>query len=83
MSVRAYRVIKIEHAQPNTFNLWHDDKLVEFLDKEYGFFEGLNESGGLTEVPIEALKRALKEALTKDIEACCKEGEEYVQYYCF
>jgi len=92
MSVRAYRVIKIEHAQPNTFNLWHDDKLVEFLDKEYGFFEGLNESGGLTQVPVEALKRALKEvpidadlkeALTKDIEACCKEGEEYVQYYCF
>jgi hypothetical protein len=92
MSVRAYRVIKIEHAQPNTFNLWHDDKLVQFLDKEYGFFEGLNESGGLTQVPVEALERALKEvpvdddlkeALTKDIQTCRKEGEEYVQYYCF
>ena len=92
MSVRAYRVIKIEHAEPNTFNLWHDEKLVEFLDREYGFFEGLNESGGLTQVPVEALERALKEVsidndlkedLTKDIEACRKEGEEYVQYYCF
>lgn len=87
MSVRAYRVIKIEHAQPNTFNLWHDDKLVEFFDREYGFFEGLNESHGLTGLPLEALERALKEvpmddevkeALTKDIEACRKEGEEYV-----
>jgi hypothetical protein len=92
MSIRAYRVIKIEHAQPNTFNLWHDDKLVEFFDREYGFFESMTEGTGLTQLPIEALERVLKEvpmdddlkeALTKDIEACRKEGEEYIQYYCF
>jgi hypothetical protein len=92
MSVRAYRVIKIEHAQPNTFNLWHDDKLVEFFDNEYGFYETLNEGTGLAELPIEALERALtevpmdeelKEALQKDIEACREEGESYVRYYCY
>jgi len=94
MSVRAYRVIKIEYAQPNSFNLWHDDKLVDFLDREYGFFEGVNEGGGLTEVPVEGLKEALAkpefeldeyivEALKRDIEAAEQEGEQYVQYYCY
>jgi len=92
MSVRAYRIIKIEHARPNTFNLWHDCKLVEFFDKEYGFFETLNEGTGLTDLPIEALERALAEvpmdeelkgALQKDIETCREESEDYVRYYCF
>jgi hypothetical protein len=91
MSVRAYRVIKIEHAEPNTFNSWHDDKLVEFFDREYGFFESMTEGTGLTQLPIEALERALKEvpmddelkaAFTEDIEACREEGDEYIQYYC-
>jgi len=94
MSVRAYRVIKIECAQPNSFNLWHDDKLVDFLDREYGFFEGMNEGGGLTGVPVEGLKEALAkpelelgedviEALKRDIEAADQEGDEYIQYYCY
>ena len=94
MSVRAYRVIKIECAQPNSFNLWHDDKLVNFLDREYGFFEGMNEGGGLTEVPVEGLREALAnpeleldeyiiEALKRDIEAADQEGDEYIQYYCY
>ena len=90
MSIRAYRVIEIEYARPSTFNLYHDGKLVNFFDKEYGFFETLNEGTGLTELPIEALERALAEvpmdeelieALQADIEACREEG--YVRYYCF
>lgn len=92
MSVRAYRVIKIEYAKPNSFNLWHDCKLVNFFDREYGFFEGMTEGTGLTQLPIEALEHALKEVemddevrevLKKDLQACREEGEEYVQYYCF
>ena len=91
MSVRAYRVNKIEHEQDNTFNLWHDDKLMDFLDKEYGFYEGLSNDGtGLVELPIEALQEALekvemdkelKEAIQKDIETCQDNG--YVSYYCY
>jgi hypothetical protein len=94
MSIRAYRVIKIEHAQPNSFNLCHDDKLVNFLERNYGFLEGMNEGGGLTEVPVEGLREALAnpeleldedaiEALKRDIEAADREGEEYIQYYCY
>ena len=90
MSVRAYRVNKIEHEESDTFNLWHDDKLVDFLDREYGFFEHLSDGTGLVEVPIEALKEALekvemddelKEAIKQDIEARRDDG--YVTYYCF
>ena len=91
MSVRAYRVKKIDHERDNTFNLWHDDKLMEFLDSEYGFYEGLTSNGtGLVELPIEALQEALgkvemdkelKEAIQNDIEACRDDG--FVTYYCF
>ena len=84
MSVRAYRVTKIQHERDSTFNLWHDDKLMDFLNTEYGFYEGL------VELSIEALQEALekvemdkelKEAIQKDIEACRDDG--YVTYYCY
>ena len=91
MSVRAYRVKKIEHEESDSFNLWHDDKLVDFLDSECNFFAGLtNEGTGLVEVPVEALRKAveevaideeLKEAIQRDIEACRDDG--YVTYYCY
>ena len=90
MSVRAYRVIEIRQEQADTFNLWHDEKLVEFLDTQYGFFETLHEGTGLVELPAEALERALsevpmdeevKQALQTDIEAC--RGNGYVLYYCY
>ena len=91
MSVRAYRVNKIEHEESDTFNLWHDDKLIDFLDSECNFFAGLtNEGTGLVEVPVEALRKAveevaideeLKEAIQRDIESCRDDG--YVTYYCY
>ena len=90
MSVRAYRVTKIEHEEADTFNLWHDDKLVDFLDSEYGFHEQLTEGGGLVDVTVEALQEALekvemedelREVIQKDIEACREQG--YVTYYCY
>ena len=90
MSIRAYRVIKIEYAKPDTFNFSGDGKLVNFFDREYDFFKTLDEGGGLVELPVEALQRALsgvpmheelKEALQKDIEAC--RGNGYVLYYCY
>ena len=91
MSVRAYRVTRIQHERDSTFNLWHDDKLMDFLNTEYGFYEGLSNDGtGLVELPIEALQEALekvgmdkelKEAIQKDIEACRDNG--YVTYYCY
>lgn len=90
MSVRAYRVNKIDHEQHSTFNLWHDDGLVEFLDRNYGLYERMSDGTGLVELPIEALEEAIKElkldeelveALKRDIEACRDNG--YVTYYCY
>ena len=91
MSVRAYRVKKIDYVTPNSFNLWHDDELVKFFDEEYGLYESLTEGNGLTYLPIEALERAIAEldledstveALKKDIEAG-KADDGWIQYYCF
>ena len=91
MSVRAYRVKKIDYVMPNSFNLWHDDELVKFFDEEYGLYESLTEGNGLTCLPVEALERAIAEldledstveALKKDIEAG-KVDDGWIQYYCF
>ena len=91
MSVRAYRVKKIDYATPNSFNLWHDDELVKFFDEKYGLYESLTEGEGFTYLPVEALERAIVEldledytveALKKDIEAD-KANNGWVQYYCF
>lgn len=91
MSVRAYRVEKIDTATPNSFNLWHDTELVDYLDEECGFFENLGDGGGLTEVPITVLRSAIKElnldpdtikCLEQDIEAGEKDNG-FVTYYCF
>ena len=90
MSVRAYRVIEIKHEPADSFNLWHDEELVEFFDTHYGFYDTLNEGSGITELPVEALEEAIKElkldddvvqALKRDIEAGKDTG--YVSYYCY
>ena len=93
MSIRAYRVIKIEYEKIASFNVSHDEKLRDFFDTEYNFFSSLNADGcGMVELPVEALEEALqeveveddvREALKKDIEAARKAGDEYVTYDCF
>ena len=61
MSVRAYRVINIETEENNSFNVWHDQKLMDFL-REHGDVneEGMSESGGIMSVEVKALKAAVK-----------------------
>jgi len=91
MSVRAYRVTRLEVEESDTFNLWHDDSLVDFLDSKHDFCEQLNSDGvGLVELPIEAMEEALqkvvlsaegREAITRDIETCRDSG--FIKYYCF
>ncbi len=92
MSVRAYRINKINYENEETFNLWHDEELTDFFEKE-GLFETLNEGSGITELSVETLKNALKEikdlpndiikSLKKDIVWAKKNNEDYIQYYCF
>jgi len=96
MSVRAYRFIEIKTEKKSSFNLFHDWKLKDFLDKEADFYGYLNSGGtGIAEVPVEVLERALRmaaklglsettvERLEQDIAAVKSTGEKSVTYYCY
>lgn len=93
MSVRAYRIDKIEIERGETFNLWHDGELMDFLDSE-GCLASLNDdSCGILEVSVEQLKRALEEvdnldeetkkAIKEDIDWIKRKKGEYILYDCF
>lgn len=92
MSVRSYKINKIDYVEEESFNLWHDTKLMDFLEKEYDFHHYLNEDAvGVTELPVDALKRAINELslekelklqLQKDIDWAEKRKIDYIQYYC-
>lgn len=89
MSVRAYRVKKLEIDDKCSFNIWHDEGLCEFLD----IYSKLNEDGcGIIEVDIKEIERALKEleledyrkkALERDLKEAKKNNEDYILYYCY
>lgn len=89
MSVRAYKVNKIEHERPDTFNLW-DDKISDWLVAHTEFFSRLDDSGGMSGLDVGEIKRLLNEVeldkdtrkmLEKDIEG--KEDCEWIDYICF
>lgn len=92
MSVRAYRINKIEFEPVDTFNFWQDEDFVNFLDS-HGLLQGLNENGvGIIEVPVKILRKALKKpeiskglknSLKWDIAWAERNNQKYVQYYCF
>lgn len=88
MSVRAYRVKEIVTEESDSFNLWHNDILMDWLDKG-GWLESLDEGCGLLDIPIEVLQEALTlphlesytiEALTRDIKSS---DNGWVRYYCY
>lgn len=96
MSVRAYRVNEIKREESPTFNLWHDTKLMDFLESETGFYNGLNQDAcGMTEIEVSLLVKAVKKAksleldkdqvksLQADIKWAKENSLDYIQYYCF
>jgi hypothetical protein len=94
MSVRAHRIIKIEYADYPSFNLWHDEPIMDFLSAQDGFQDFRNEDGnGTIEFPAQALVDLLasdialevyhKEAFEKDIQSVNGNMEEYIEYSCY
>lgn len=93
MSIRARRIKVIEYEEGESFNLWHDTKLMEFLEGNSDFYNSLNQDGcGVGEVSVEVLEKAIKEveleedlkaSLQVDIDYAKKNELEYIQYYCF
>jgi len=96
MSARAYRINNIEYdIKREVFNLWHDEKLIEYLSSG-GYLETLNIDGcGIIEIPVcelnEIIKNAKKLKLSKeridvikdDIKWAKKNKKEYIMYDCF
>jgi hypothetical protein len=97
MSVSANRIIEIKVEESyNSFNLWHDIKLMDFLDTEANFFSRLSDDGaGVSEVSIEILEKAVSMSveleldadtianLKKDIAWAKANDQEFVQYDCY
>ena len=97
MSVSANRIIEIKIEQSyNSFNLWLDRKLMDFLDTEADFFSQLTADGtGISEVSVEVLENAISKAveleldadtvanIKKDIAWAKEHKEEFVEYYCY
>jgi hypothetical protein len=95
MSVRAYRVIEIKTAHPESFNLWHDDEVLGWLEAHTDFLDKLDRGGnGLTSILVEDLERMLteigdsldkdtKERIEGDIKFAKGRGDLDIQYYCY
>jgi hypothetical protein len=94
MSVRAYRQItEPEVADVATFNLWHNQALLEQLED----LPGTKVMGGefdidFIELNVAALEELLQsnpfeeditEALQKDIQITKAKGQEYILYHCY
>jgi hypothetical protein len=97
MSISANRIIEIKVEESyNSFNLWHDRKLMDFLDEEANFFSRLSDDGaGVSEVSVEILEKAVSMSveleldadtvanLKKDIVWAKANDQEFVQYDCY
>ena len=97
MSVKANRIIEIKiETEYASFNLWHDRKLMDFLDTEADFFSQLTTDGtGISEVSIEVLEKAVSKAveleldedtvanLKKDIAWANEHDETSIRYDCY
>lgn len=55
MSVRAYKIITKELSNAPSFNLWHDEDLLQIF-KDSGMYE----EERFIEIPVPAIKKALE-----------------------
>jgi hypothetical protein len=86
MSVRAYKLIKIETASEPTFNCWHDSGILDYV---YGDDDRGN--GGLIQFERETIEELAKDKeaekelreVAKAILADFKKGDDFIEYYCY
>lgn len=94
MSIRAYRITKIENVASPSWNISHNENILDFLSND--LWDGRNYDGaGIIEVRVECLEQLLeedsgvkldeyeREAIAKDIAWANKRGNDYIQYYCY
>lgn len=84
MSVRAYRINEIKYEESPTFNMWHNQELVEYLERENGI-----EDTNYFEVSVDSLEKAhlsvsiddsTLEMINKDIQWAKNNNEDFIQY---
>ena len=97
MSVNAYRITNNNlNVETASFNVWHDEKLIDLLNEEMQFYMSLNSYGtGIVDVPVELLEKAVNSPkkfdldedtvsqIKLDIESAKSGKDEVVTYYCF
>ena len=90
MSVRAHRVKEI-FFDGESFNLWHDQEIVDYLENN-GLLEQLNtDMSGFIEISVEDIENMLnivrddnvRDSLRKDLEWAKGQEKDYLLYYCF
>lgn len=94
MSVEAHRIIEFKYDSPS-FDLWHNEKFMQFLGEEELSFNLDSYGTGLLEIEVDTLERAVRiandlyldvdtvESLQQDIAAAKSDKRAYVTYYCF
>lgn len=92
MSVRAYKLIKIDHDTAPTFNCWNDEKIMRLFDTD-----DFTENGGIITTTLKQIQSELDEAeaqknktnedkeYIKTLKQIIKDfgDEDFIQYYCF
>ncbi len=94
MSVRAYRIIKKVLEDNSSFNLWHDEKLVDYLQDETCFYNLLGDDGsGTSYLSVKDIKKIISKKkelklddetvsqLEKDIEGLSEDDD--IEYDCY
>ena len=94
MGTWARRVVEIKMADAS-FNFQEEGNLLDFLDNEIDVYSNLHDGGGMIDVPLSILKKAVKkaaelnlsektiESLKEDIKAARLNKDESVTYNCF
>ena len=69
--IKAYRVLNVDYQKTPSFNIWQDEKLVEYLSDKFAFFIMLDDDGvGFGVLPTEAIQSALLNvAMTETVRA--------------
>jgi len=94
MSVRAYKIISKEIESEPSFNLWHDDELLDFFEETGEIENKCEEGGGTILISVKAIKKALRTPrlwvgkddyrfiqLRKDVKGM--KVDEWVEYECW
>jgi len=87
MSIRAYKVKKIEYEISESFNLWHDRELMNILEESSNFYTRLDDDcSGFTEIldnEFNEIKENLEEVIDglESCKTCQKERKEKAEHY--